>query len=554
MLTHITIKDFAIVEHLEIDFMRGLSVLTGETGAGKSLWVDAIQLALGQRADTQWIRADRNRAEINVIFDISQLPNAQAWLAEMDIEHDNTCILRRIIARQGQSRCTLNGTPIPLQKMRDFAHTLIQVHSQHQQQLILQSDYQRQLLDELSGDIKTLQSIQSQYQQWKYITAEINTLQQQQDTSQEAAFIQYQLNEFETLNLQADEWTRLSQQHTQYHKANQYLDTLNQAIDLTSESDRASAMQLLQRALDHLNTIQQPDKHLTEINELLNNALIHITEASSALQHYRDSFQDLDLPIEKIEARISLIHDLARKHHSKPEALAEAQQLLQEKFDALGSREQRLQTLLKQQENLLADYIKTAKKLTKLRQAAAKQLSAHITSAMRQMDIQDAIFSVQFEKLPDTPTAYGLDKIQFMVQTNAGQGQQPLHKIASGGEISRVSLAMHVLTASQAQTPTLVFDEVDVGISGKTAAIVGQLLQTLGTKTQVFCITHLPQVACFGHQHYKAEKVSDGQQTITRITHLDKDGRIQELARLLGGTSITPQSLAHAEDLLEAHA
>ena len=553
MLTHITIRHFAIVEHLEIDFTDGLSVLTGETGAGKSLWVDAIQLALGQRADTQWIRTDCDRAEINVIFDISDLTAAQAWFKAADIEHDNTCILRRIIPRQGQSRCTLNGTPIPLQKMRELAALLIQVHSQHQQQEILHSDHQRTLLDQYANHTALLSKVNTLFQQWKHNQKEIESLNAQPQNQHEAAFLQYQLQELQSLNLEPNEWETLSQQHEQHHHAASTIDQLNQALGLLEEQDTFTITHALTQVTETLATIKINDPLLAEINETLNSAQINIQEATASLQHVRDRIGALDMPIDEIESRLSRLHDLARKHHCKPAELNAIQTQLETQLEQLAHIDVRLAELRQQQTELLEQYQQAAAKLTQSRKKFAKKINTTITQAMRQMDIQDAVFNIGFESLDGTPTSHGLDKIQFMVQTNAGLGEQPLHKVASGGEISRISLALHVLTADKTQTPTLVFDEVDVGISGKTAAIVGQLLRELGSKTQVFCITHLPQVASYGHQHYKAEKVSDGKQTVTRVDQLDAEGRIQELARLLGGTTITPQSLAHAADLLEAH-
>lgn len=553
MLTHISIKNFAIVEHLEIDFTAGLSVLTGETGAGKSLWVDAIQLALGQRADTQWIRADKDRAEISVVFNIQKLPQAKQWLQAADIEEDNTCILRRIMVRQGQSRCMLNGTPIPLQKMREFASLLIQVHSQHQQQQLLQSDHQRQLLDDYANHPTLCNTVETHYKAWKHIESEIEKLKQQAESSQEIEFINYQLTELSELNLQSDEWETLSQQHQQFHYMAELMAHLNQAARLISDEENTSATESLQHAIHEINAIELNDSKLGGIKELLNTAQIHLEEAGTELQNYRETLESSDQPIDVIEARLAKIHDLARKHHCKPTELNTVQTQLQNKLDQLSSVDQRLQVLAQQRNECLVSYQSAASKLTNSRKKYAKQLDKLITQAMREMDIQDAEFHIALSATGDLPTPHGLDKTQFMVQTNAGQGQQPLHKVASGGEISRISLALHVLTADKTQTPTLVFDEVDVGISGKTAAIVGQHLRALGNKAQVFSITHLPQVASFGHQHYKAEKTSNGKQTMTYITHLDETGRIQELARLLGGAKITPQSLAHAAEMLEAH-
>lgn len=553
MLTHIFIKNFAIVDTLEIDFTQGLSVLTGETGAGKSLWVDAINLALGQRADSQWIRPGCDKTEITVTFDVSQLTAAQQWLQQESLDTDEQlCILRRIISVNGNSRSTVNGTPLPLQRIKELAELLIQVHSQHQQQHLLQSYYQRSILDTYAGNESLLKSIHTVYTQWKITRDEIDLLLgSSHNKAQEIEFLKYQLNELDALNLKPDEWQTLSRQHQQLHNAKNLLQQLNQAITLTVEDEDVCASQLLSQAIHELELIKLDDPQLTTIRELLNTAAIHLAEAGNELQSYRNGFDDQNLNPQEIESRLGVIYDLARKHHCNPQDLAEIHTSLQHKLDSLVGIDEKVAALQLHQTQLETKYQQLAKRLTTARHKAGKKLEQHISSSMQQMDIQDGSFHVSFDPLDITPTAYGNEKVSFLVQTNAGQGIQPLTKIASGGEISRISLALHVLTATNEQTPTLVFDEVDVGISGKTAATVGQLLRELGAKVQVLCITHLPQVAANGHHHYKVNKHSDGKSTTTSIHHLDQQQRIDEIARLLGGTQVTKQSRLHATELLD---
>jgi DNA repair protein RecN (Recombination protein N) len=551
MLTHIFIKNFAIVDTLEIDFTQGLSVLTGETGAGKSLWVDAINLALGQRADSSWIRPGTERTEITVTFNISSLPAAVKWLQTEALDQENECILRRVITKSGSSRSTVNGSPIPLQRIRELSELLIQVHGQHQQQHLLQSDKQRQLVDDFAGNHSTLKSIKALYKQWRFTQDEIDKLlSSSNNKDQEIDFLKYQLTELSQLDFKDGEWQTLSRQHQQLHNAKSLLEQLNQAIDLTVEHENVSASQLIQQAIHQLDDIKIADPQLVVIRDLLNTAAIHINEAGNELASYRSSFDVNCNNAEEIESRLSLIYDLSRKHHCNPEDLTKLHQSLQLKLDNLLSIDEKVATLRLHQTQLEEQYQKLATTLTNRRKKAAKKLEKHVSESMRTMDIQDGEFHIDFESLDNKPTPSGNEKITFLVQTNAGQGIQPLHKIASGGEISRISLALHVLTASQEETPTLVFDEVDVGISGKTAAIVGQLLRKLGSHTQVLCITHLPQVAANGHHHYKINKTSDGKQTQTNIEKLDSQQRIDEIARLIGGTKITAQSRAHASELL----
>lgn len=554
MLTHIFIKNFAIVDTLEIDFTQGLSVLTGETGAGKSLWVDAINLALGQRADSQWIRPGCERTEISVSFDITNLTEAASWLKNEALDNENECILRRVISRNGTSRSTINGSPQPLQRIKELAELLIQVHSQHQQQHLLRSDMQRALVDHYAANGSLLKSIKTLYTQWKITHDEISRLlSSAQNKNQEIEFLKYQLDELAMLDLKEDEWHTLSRQHQQLHNAKNLIQQLNQAIELTVEHDNISASQLLQQAIHQLEAIKLDDPQLLIIRELLNTAAIHITEAGNELHSYRSGFDTNNFNAADIEARLSVIYDLSRKHHCNPEDLTAVQQSLQHKLDDLISIDEKITALQLHCSQLENKYQQLAKRLSKARHTAAKQLEQQLTQSMQRMDIQDGSFHINFETLATTPTPNGNEKVIFFVQTNAGQGIQPLTKIASGGEISRISLALHALTASKEQTPTLVFDEVDVGISGKTAATVGQLLRELGHKTQVLCITHLPQVAANGHHHYKVNKHSDGQSTTTTVLHLTQQQRIDEIARLIGGTKITKNSRLHASELLNLH-
>lgn len=552
MLQHIYIKNFAIVDTLEIDFTDGLAVLTGETGAGKSLWVDAMGLALGQRADAQWIRTGAERAEISVSFDISKQPQVQQWLKDEALDADNECILRRSISREGNSRSTVNGSVLPLQKIRDLAGLLIQIHSQHQQQHLVQADKQRHYLDLYANNQKCLSQIQQLYQQWKNTQSDIDTLLGKSDNkAQEIEFLRYQLDELDQLQLQPGEWESLSRQHQQFHHAHELIQQLNQAITLTVENEDVSAAQLIRQAQLSLTDIKISDPQLDAIKELLETAAIHLNEAGSELQHYRNHFDISGSDIASIEKRLSFIYDLARKHHCNPQDLTDIHQSLQNKLDTLLALDDKVAALTLHLEQLEKRYHLLANRLTKQRQQAAETFEKHITKSMREMDIHDGLFKVDFIAVPQQPNAFGHEKVQFMVQTNAGQPCQPLHKIASGGELSRISLALYVLIAAQAQTPTLIFDEVDTGISGKTASTVGKLLRQLGTHSQVLCITHLPQVASYGHHHYKACKATLNKLTTTTIEKLSDTQRIDEIARLLGGSTITKQTLAHAAELLE---
>lgn len=551
MLTHIDITHFAIVDSLTIDFTEGLSVLTGETGAGKSLWVDALSLALGQRADPQWIRNGQERADISITFDIRHQPEAIAWLHNEEITHDNECLIRRTLSRQGNTRCTINGTPFPLQRVRELANLLIQIHSQHQQQQLLQSDRQRSCLDHFAGNHALLKNLNTIFQEWHNLQNELNELTHHLgDKNQKIDFLRYQLDELNVLQLKEGEWQSLSLKHQQCHHAKELIQQLNEALALTVEHEDLSASHLIQQALHHVSSIKITDPQLEAIRELLNVAAIHLNEAGNELQAYRDGMDLSDHNIENIESRLTIIYDLARKHHCNPEHLLEIQHSLEQQLEQLSTSDERIAEIQKLQEALEKRYYDIAKKLTSSRKKAASILEKDIIKLLHDMDMSSSDFKIDFETADTTLTPYGHEKIQFLIQTNIGQGFQPLHKIVSGGELSRISLALHVLTANKEQTPTLIFDEADVGISGKTAAIVGKLLRSLGEKTQVLCITHLPQVACYGHHHYKATKYAHQDQTETSIQQLSTEQRVDEIARLLGGTHITQTSLDHAHELL----
>lgn len=550
MLTHIQLQHFAIVDQLELTFHPGFCVLTGETGAGKSIWVDAISMALGQRADTSVIRNPHDRCDISLCFDITQNTAAQAWLHAQDLEAD-CCIIRRVIARQGPAKSTINGVAFPLQQVKALADLLIHIHSQHQQQALLQPDQQRAALDRFAGTTVLVNSVKKLYQQWKHLHDAMQTLTQQQDNTQEIAFLKYQLEELAQLNLQPNEWEQLTQEHQQLQNANTLMSQLNQAITLTVEHDEYSAERLVQQALHELNTIALDNPELQAIQELLNTAAIHLKEAGSELQTYRNHLDLSPEHLQTVEARLSTIFDIARKHHCEPAALLDIQQSLQAKLEDALSHDDKLAAFQHHEKTLLEKYNTLAKRLTTKRQKAAETLSAALTTAIRDLDITEGIIEITLPTVdaPITPT--GQERVEFQVKTNAGSDFQPLQKVASGGELSRICLALQVMTATQDHTPTLIFDEVDVGISGKTAAEVGKQLRQLGDTTQVLCITHLPQVAANGHHHYKVSKSSDSKTTQSNIEELSDTERQQEIARLLSGTKITERTLAHANELLQ---
>ncbi|WP_264770534.1 DNA repair protein RecN [Coxiella burnetii] len=551
MLTHIHIKNFIVVESLSLDFDKGLTVLTGETGAGKSIIVDAVNLALGERADTAIIRKEADQCDISLCFDISNNSDAQAWLKAKDFADGFDCIVRRIIFPDGRSRSTINGHPCTQQLIREFAHFILQIHGQHQHQTLLKRERQQQWLDNFAHHHELLDKIRQDYFQWKNLQTELNQLNEQaKNRDHELSLLRYQFEELENANLQEGEWKTLSQQHQQLHNAQSLIEKLTQAITLTVQSDEISASRLLQQAIERVNEIKMEDSQLAAIKEMLNTAAIYLQEAGTELNHYCER---LDLSAENLtllETRLSLIYDLARKHHISPDDLIDMKKSLQKRIEKLENIEEQIQSLKQRQVEIQTNYEKTASELSASRKKAAKTLEKKITEKMQLLGMSNGQFMVRFEKAETEISPQGKEKVTFYVNTNPGQEFLPLQKIVSGGELSRISLALQVITAQKENTSALIFDEVDTGIGGKTAGIVGQLLRELGEKAQVLCITHLPQVAALGHHHLYVKKIIGKNSVSTAIEQLTQKERVEELARMLSGTKITQQTIAHAESLL----
>lgn len=557
MLTHIHIQNFTIIESLTLDFNQGLSVLTGETGAGKSIWIDAVGYALGARADNNAIRQGQSRCEITLCFDLSDNAAAQEWLRAQDYDDEGEgedvgeCLIRRVIARDGPSRASVNGRPCPLQSLRELGALLLNIHGQHENQALLKRTAQQQRLDAFADNNKWLNDIGRVYQRWETAHNEIKQLRLRAENREaELSLLRYQSEELEELQLKENEWNELSHQHQQLHNAKDLMTQLNKAIEFTTENEQTSATYFLQQATNQLNDIRFDDPPIKNAKALLNTAAIHLQEASDELQAYRSHLDLSPENLARIEARLTKMSDLARKHHVNPDDLLAIQRTLAEKHQQLKHVDVHLETLEKAQADCEKQYKKIANQLTASREKAAKTLEETITTSIQSLGIEGGRFRASLEKRDEPLHPEGSEKIVFEVSTNPGQPFQPLTKVVSGGELSRISLALQVMTAKKDHTPTIIFDEVDTGVGGKTAETVGQLLRQLGQHTQVLCITHLPQVAAQGHHHYKITKSSDDQSTKTNIKKLTKDECINELARMLSGAKITKRTLAHASELL----
>lgn len=543
MLTHLHIQHFAIIDNIEIDFSNGMSVLTGETGAGKSILLDALMLALGYRANTAL--QNTKKCEISAAFDIAQLPTVQAWLAEQDLTTDDTCVLRRVITPEGRSRPYINGSLVPLQQLKALGTQLLTIHGQHDNQGLLKRDQQRHMLDAFADNAPALKKVTIAYQavsslQKQY--ADLNTANTERES--QLALLSFQVQDLEKLTLIENEYEALDQEHKRLANASTLITQCQQALTLAEDNTLSGAQQALM-------DIDIVDNQLKNIIDTFQAAEVQAQEATHDLRHYLDTLNIDDARLAEIDQRIGALYTAARKYRIQPKQLYEHYQTLHQRLQDLTHHDERLAEIEAELTQAKTVYLKQAVALRKTRQKAAKKLSQAVTQRLQTLNMAGGELNIQCSPLDDdTLTIHGIDHIEFLVKTNPGQALQPLNKIASGGELSRISLAICVLTAEQQSTPTLIFDEVDTGIGGQTAGIVGQLLQALGQHVQVLCVTHLPQVAAYATQHFKLSKQQSAKDTQTRLTLLDENMRVEEIGRMLGGLNVTDQTLAHAAEML----
>lgn len=553
MLAQIHIKNLATIAELQLDFLTGTTVITGETGAGKSILIDAIELALGGRSTVDVIRKDHDKAEVSVCFDITKIPEAKQWLTEFNLDNDNDCIIRRIITKDGKSRCFINNTPITLKPLQEFSELLIDIHGQHEHQSLLKPDFQRVLLDryathdaltaEVAECAKAIHTIKTEIAEFKKRSAEHHA---------RADFLKFQLQELTELSPLPDEFIALDQEHKQLAHAGELTENLTYAINTLSENEEYNTLNTLQQTIRALEIVQKIDDKISAWVETCNNIAIQVTDVTSDIQRYLNSIELDPKRLQIVEERISKMFHLAKKYQTAPEELYQLQQTLQQEYMMLEHSDEHLATLLQKQQQLEQAYLTVTKKLTTSRTKAAKKLATEITQTIHDLALPHGEFTVSLEQENAiTFSPFGLEKIVFLIKTNLGLDAQPLAKIASGGELSRISLAIHLATAQQHTIPTLIFDEVDVGIGGATAEIVGKLLRDLGKTHQVFCITHQPQVAAMGHHHLHVAKKSAKNMTFSEMKLLSAEEKIHEIARMLGGVKLTETTLLHAKELID---
>ena len=556
MLQHIDIRHFAIVDKLALTFQPGMTVLTGETGAGKSILLDALGLALGDRAEAGTIRTNAGRAEVSAEFDIDQLPAVQAWLAEHELDDDGQCLIRRTVSREGRSKGYINGRPVPMHMLRELGEQLVDIHGQHAHQSLLRRDIQRQALDAYaaSHDAKhatLLTDTAGQFQRWQRLREELALLQasrEQRDDRLE--LLHYQVEELHALELAADELAALEAEHARLANLNQLREGGERILAGLSGEQAGSLLDGLDHLSAELEQLQASDPALGNASEALQGAAIQAREAAAELRDYLDGLSLDPERLQTVDERLALIHDLARKHHLHPAELPALLVELETELDTLQNASVQLDEVAAELGQAEADYRATAAKLSASRRHAAKKLGRAVSDNLQQLGMPHGIFEIRLEAL-DEFSANGMERAEFCVTTNPGQPLQPMAKVASGGELARISLAIQVITAGSGTIPTLIFDEVDVGIGGGIAEVVGRLLRNLSDQRQVLCVTHQPQVASLAHQHLQVSKQADKQSTTTDVAPIQDQARVEEIARMLGGLEITEQTRSHAREMIE---
>jgi DNA repair protein RecN (Recombination protein N) len=551
MLRSLSLRDFVIVDRLDLEFAQGFTVLTGETGAGKSILIDALSLALGERGESGLVRQGCEKAEISAVFSVADMPQLQAWLNDNElVGEDQTCLMRRIVYADGRSRAFINGFNATMQQLREAGDFLVDIYSQHAHHSLLKTASQRALLDDFGGVSALAGDVVTAYRQWRNLHERRSEMERNAAAyAEELAELRDEVRELAQLNPSVEEWETLQQEHSRLAHAASLLSGGEECRDLLAENEASISRQL--HAVQHkLQELSEYDPAMQEALDSLDAAAIQIEEADRFLKKYLNRAELDPERLNEVESRLQAIHASARKHRVRPEELPALLTKWQERMaelDGWGDDG----ALARDEAEAHRQYMKLATELSAGRKKAAAELGRLVSAEMQRLALSGGSFSVALETLPEG-NPHGLEQVEFLVAGHAGVPPRPLAKVASGGELSRISLAIRVITAQQGATPTMIFDEVDVGIGGGVAEVVGQLLKSLGTARQVLVITHLPQVAAQGVQHLRVSKSAVDGSTLSRIAPLDAIERIEEIARMLGGMEITETTRRHAAEMLGA--
>jgi DNA repair protein RecN (Recombination protein N) len=556
MLTLIRVKNYAVIDEVEVEFEAGLSVMTGETGAGKSILVDALGLALGDRADASAVRAGAERAEINVVFECPQVHPALTWLKEHELDDELSCSIRRLIGTEGRSRAFINNQPVTLADLRTLGGLLVDIHGQHAHQSLLASGVQRDLLDAYADLQPAAAETASRFAAWHSAAAKLEALQTRgEDREAQLELLRFQLSELEDLALNADEPTSLYGERARLGNMDRLVQGLNSALNQLYESDLGSAYSQIVQARQTLAALAEHDAQLTEPAKQLEGVEIELREASSTLLHYRDRLEPDPERLDVIEARLAKIRAMARRHRVDEADLGGVLDTVAARLAELAAGSQSLEALEARVKQAADAYFAAAEALSNDRARAAVVLDREVSAQLKDVGLLHGELRTVIERKPrERADSSGLDRIEMQVQLNPGQGFGLLSKVASGGELSRISLAIEVVATGVSSIPTLVFDEVDAGIGGAVAEIVGRRLKQIAQHRQVLCVTHLAQVASQGAQHYRVVKLTDGASSRTSLRRLTNEERIEELSRMLGGLEITERTRAHAEEMMQGAA
>ncbi len=557
MLQYLHIENFAIIEKLELDFQQGLTVVTGETGAGKSIIMDALGMVLGDRADSSVVPPGSNKAIIIAAFAIHNEPAIASWLDDNELFDEETCLIKRTLTADGRSKAFINGQPVTLSMLKQLAELLIDIHGQHAHHALLRPMQQLKLLDQYADHQILVKKVSQLFQQFQQLDSKLSALKMAtQGRIDRKNLLQYQLQELEAFAFSKEEADNIEEEHQRLSHAEELRQiTLRQLCLLNGDDgsgnfSASSVNQMLETTIAELAGALKLDSKLQLIVEQLQSAVIEVSEAAQELAQYAEKLELNPERLFQIEARLSTWHDLARKHHIEPAQLIQHHQALTAEYEMLHADEENLTQLTEQTSQARIQYFVEAKKLGQSRTQAARQLEQKVTAQLNLLGMKESLLEVRFALHPEKLSAQGLEKIDLFIQPNPGLPAQPLSKIASGGELSRISLAIQVVTMSRGTIPVMVFDEVDVGIGGATAEIVGKLLGQLARSAQILCITHQPQVAAQGDQHLLVRKYIVQGKTKTTLDKLDDEARVAEIARMLGGVDITSTTRNHAKEML----
>lgn len=552
MLLRLQVRDFAIIDQLEIEFAAGMTVLTGETGAGKSILVDALGLVLGERGSGQIVRRGAKRAEFSAEFDLSALPDVKCLLEEQALDQDDECLLRRVVSADGRSRAFINGNAATVQQLKALGESLLDIHGQHFHQSLVRRPVQRDLLDHFGGLLLQREATDAAFTQWRALADQLQHL-LVADANRESRLelLKFQLGELDSLSLSAGEYSELLAEREKYLHSGRIAEGISHALALLAGEEAENAGSMLAEAIKSVAPLVRYDGELLAIQQLLDSASIQLGEAAAALQQYGTSLNIDPARRDWIEERLDAIQSVARKHRIEAENIPVLQERLRIDLDELLHAEQRGQQLDSAVRAARSNFQVLAESLSTSRSDAAKRFATAVTAAMSGLGMPGGKFDIQLTRLDiDDARSSGLDEVDFLISANPGQPLQPLARIASGGELSRMSLAIQVIASDGSSIPTMVFDEVDSGVGGSVAEMVGRRLQELGARRQVLCVTHLPQVASLADTHIRINKVTDGKATRTGLRALGDDERIQEIARMLGGVEITQKTIDHAAEML----